>query len=176
MMAKEHHNMNAHEKAAHDLLMAAVKEDGQPRDMDAAYREMLDDSYSFEKVGGPFACMLASDILEHVDPTAFSCGFSDYLDSEQVTEIGDEYFDSKELEDIREQVADALDSEITDLESAIEESENEIAELEDENPQDVSEEEVRDRALAACNEEISAATKDLEEKQAILAAVKAYTF
>lgn len=165
MMAKEHHNMNAHEKAAHDLLMAAVKEDGQPRDMDAAYREMLDECYSFKAVGGPFDCMQPSRVLENEDPTAYRCGFSDYLDSEEVTEIGDEYFDSKELEDIREQVADALDSEITDLE---EEAEDLDAELPDPEP-DGSDPHGFIADLQAVRDQIT-------EKQAILAAVKAYTF
>lgn len=165
MMAKEHHNMNAHEKAAHDLLMAAVKEDGQPRDMDAAYREMLDECYSFKAVGGPFDCMQPSRVLENEDPTAYRCGFSDYLGSGQVTEIGDEYFDSKELEDIREQVADALDSEITDLE---EEAEVLDAELPDPEP-DGSDPHGFIADLQAVRDQIT-------EKQAILAAVKAYTF
>lgn len=176
MMAKEHHTMNAHEKAAHDLLMAAVKEDGQPRDMDSAYREMLDEVYSFKSVGGPFAYMTPSRVLENEDPTAFSYGFSDYLDSEEVTEIGDEYFDSKELEDIREQVADALDSEITDLEEQIEETCDAITEQEGESPADVSEEEARDRSIQANSEIRVELTAELEDKQAILAAVKAYTF
>lgn len=168
--------MNAHEKAAHDLLMAAVKEDGQPRDMDAAYREALDEIYSFKSVGGPFACMQPSRVLEECDPTAYRCGFSDWLDSEEVTEIGDEHFDSKELEDIREQVADALDSEITDLETSIEDLESEVAELEGENPADISEEEIRDREVAGRNSSIDDLTAELEETQAILAAVKAYAF
>ena len=176
MMAKEHHNMNAHEKAAHDLLMAAVKEDGQPRDMDAAYREMLDECYSFKAVGGPFDCMQPSRVLENEDPTAYRCGFSDYLGSGQVTEIGDEYFDSKELEDIREQVADALDSEITDLESAIEEHEGDIADLDKLTPEDADEEKEQEDAIAGHNTGITELTSELEEKQAILAAVKAYTF
>ena len=176
MMAKEHHNMNAHEKAAHDLLMAAVKEDGQPRDMDSAYRETLDEIYSFKSVGGPFEHMQPSRVLENEDPTAFRCGFNDYLDSEEVTEIGDEYFDSKELEDIREQVADALDSEITELEEEIEELNDKVTELEGESPADVEEEETRDDELGRHAADIKEATAELEEKQAILAAVKAYTF
>jgi len=146
--------MNAHEKAAHDLLMAAVKEDGQPRDMDAAYREALDEIYSFKSVGGPFACMQPSRVLEECDPTAYRCGFSDWL----------------------EQVADALDSEITDLETSIEDLESEVAELEGENPADISEEEIRDREVAGRNSSIDDLTAELEETQAILAAVKAYAF
>ena len=145
--------------------MAAVKEDGQPRDMDAAYREMLDECYSFKSVGGPFACMQPSRVLEECDPTAFRCGFNDWLDSEEVTEIGDEYFDSKELEDIREQVADALDSEITDLD---EEAEDLEAGLPDPEP-DGSDPHGFIADLQAVRDQIT-------EKQAILAAVKAYTF
>ena len=176
MMAKEHHNMNAHEKAAHDLLMAAVKEDGQPRDMDAAYREMLDECYSFKAVGGPFDCMQPSRVLENEDPTAYRCGFSDYLGSGQVTEIGDEYFDSKELEDIREQVADALDSEITDLETSIEDLEDDLEEIEANTAGDPVEFQDKQNDLAGKRQSIDDSAAELEEKQAILAAVKAYAF
>ena len=176
MKAKEHHTMNAHEKAAHELLMAAVKEDGQPRDMNSAYREMLDDSYSFKSVGGPFACMQPSRVLEECDPTAFRCGFNDWLDSEEVTEIGDEYFDSKELEDIQEQVADAMDSEITDLESAIEDLEDDLEEIEANTAGDPVEFQDKQNDLAGKRQSIDDSAAELEEKQAILAAVKAYAF
>lgn len=168
--------MNAHEKAARDLLMAAVKEDGQPRNMDAAYREMLDEIYSFKAVGGPFKYMQPSSVLENEDPTAFRCGFNDWLDSEQVTEIGDEYFDSKELEDIREQVADALDSEITDLESAIEDLEDDLEEIEANTAGDPVEFQDKQNDLAGKRQSIDDSAAELEEKQAILAAVKAYAF
>lgn len=176
MKAKEHHTMNAHEKAAHELLMAAVKEDGQPRDMDAAYREALDEIYSFKSVGGPFACMQPSRVLEECDPTAYRCGFSDWLDSEEVTEIGDEYFDSKELEDIQEQVADAMDSEITDLEGAIEDLESDLEEIEASTADEPASFQDKQNDIASKQIEINDSTAELEEKQAILAAVKAYTF
>ena len=156
--------------------MAAVKEDGQPRDMDAAYREALDEIYSFKSVGGPFACMQPSRVLEECDPTAYRCGFSDWLDSEEVTEIGDEYFDSKELEDIREQVADALDSEITDLESAIEDLEDDLEEIEANTAGDPVEFQDKQNDLAGKRQSIDDSAAELEEKQAILAAVKAYAF
>lgn len=163
--AKEHHTMNTHERAAEDLLLAAVKEDGQPRDMDANYRETLDEIYSFKSVGGPFQFMQPSRVLELEDPTAFRCGFNDWLDSEEVTEIENEYFDSKELEDIREQVADALDSEITNLE---EEAEDLKAGLPDPEP-DGSD----PHGFIA---DLKAVLDKITEKQAILAAVKAYAF
>lgn len=156
--------------------MAAVKEDGQPRDMDAAYREALDEIYSFKSVGGPFACMQPSRVLEECDPTAYRCGFSDWLDSEEVTEIGDEYFDSKELEDIQEQVADAMDSEITDLEGAIEDLESDLEEIEASTADEPASFQDKQNDIASKQIEINDSTAELEEKQAILAAVKAYTF
>jgi len=156
--------------------MAAVKEDGQPRDMDAAYREALDEIYSFKSVGGPFACMQPSRVLEECDPTAYRCGFSDWLDSEEVTEIGDEHFDSKELEDIREQVADALDSEITDLESAIEELNGDMEEIEANTAKTQSELQDKRNDLSDKQRAIDDTAAELEEKQAILSAVKAYAF
>lgn len=81
-----------------------VADELQPMDMEAQYREMLDDCYSFDSVGGPFAHMSPSRVLEEVDPVAFRCGFNDWIDAElgeTIEEIGGEYYDKREVEDLK---------------------------------------------------------------------------
>lgn len=42
---------------------------------------MLDDCYDFSSVGGPFSCMSPSEVLKEVDPIAYNCALSEYIDS-----------------------------------------------------------------------------------------------
>jgi hypothetical protein len=46
------------------------------------YREELDEFYPVEIAGMSFC---ASRILEELDPIAFNCGFSDWLDANELT-------------------------------------------------------------------------------------------
>ena len=46
------------------------------------YREELDEFYPVEIAGIAFC---ASRILEELDPIAFNCGFSDWLDANELT-------------------------------------------------------------------------------------------
>jgi len=77
-----------------------------PVDTDALYRDMLDDCYSFECVGGIFAPMQPSRVLEHVDPVAFRCGMNDFEDSlrDDYEEINENFYDRGEVQDIRDEV------------------------------------------------------------------------
>lgn len=101
-------------------------------DADARYREMLDECYSFKSVGGIFANMLPSRVLEECDPIAFRCGFNDYLDGEEWVEIDGEYYESRDdVEKARDEFIDELDSEMSDLSDSLEEVEAEAEEEED---------------------------------------------
>lgn len=51
------------------------------------YREELDEFYPVEIAGMSFC---ASRILEELDPIAFNCGFSDWLDANELTIDEDE--------------------------------------------------------------------------------------
>lgn len=81
---------------------------------DDQYNDMLDESYSFECVGGIFADMQPSRVLELVDPIAYREGFSEYVDSlytdlaDDHTELDDEVFYP---DTIVEQALDQLDEE-----------------------------------------------------------------
>ena len=43
-------------------------------DVESTYAEMLNETYSFADVGGPFASMTPSTVLESADPVAYRCG------------------------------------------------------------------------------------------------------
>ena len=82
-----------------------------PVDREQRFRDMLDDCYSLEGVGGPFANMTPSRVLEECDPTAFRCGVNDYEDSEDWVEIGGCYYERSNVEEAREEFISDLESE-----------------------------------------------------------------
>ena len=83
-----------------------------------SYDDMLDDCYDLSCVGGPFANMSASHVLESVDPTAYRCGVIDYADSLRSdilydhTELGDdEYYPDDLIEEAQDYMSDNTDDE-----------------------------------------------------------------
>jgi hypothetical protein len=91
-------------------------------DREERFRETLDELYSFRDVGGPFAHMQPSAVLEECDPIAFRCGVNDYADSENWVEINGDYYEQDDCERIKEEMQDELESSITDKEQEIEEA------------------------------------------------------
>lgn len=63
-------------------------------ELDKLYRDFLDDLYPECEIAGMKYC--TSTALAEIDPTAFRCGFADWLDSEcqsgTYEEINGEYF------------------------------------------------------------------------------------
>ena len=83
-------------------------------DTDQAYDDMLDEIYSLESVGGPFAYMSASKVLCEVDPTAYRCGFSDYTafsQREVWAEVDGNYYDRRDAEKAKEEFISMLQAE-----------------------------------------------------------------
>lgn len=78
-----------------------------PVDVDQEYKDLLDEIYSFDSVGGPFQHMSPARVLEEVDPTAFRCGLGEWLDSEsdRLEEIAGDYYLRDEIEEIRDAIA-----------------------------------------------------------------------
>lgn len=85
-----------------------VREELTPVDVEARFNDMLDESYSFDSVGGPFACMSPSRVLLECDPIAHRCGVNDYADSlgkdGEIEYICEDWYDAKEVQDIRDEV------------------------------------------------------------------------
>lgn len=87
-----------------------------PVDREAAFDEMLDECYSFDSVGGPFAHMCPSSVLKECDPVAYRCGVNDYADGQDWFEVGGENYRQEDCEGIRAEMVDELESELADLE------------------------------------------------------------
>lgn len=88
-------------------------------DLEARFSDVLDECYSFEKVGGPFQYMTPSRVLKEMDPTAFRCGVNDWADGEELYEINGDYYDRADVDKAREEFIEELDSEISDLTESI---------------------------------------------------------
>jgi hypothetical protein len=102
-----------------DMLDHVIAE-CQAIDREQRFRDMLDECYSFDSVGGPFACMSPSGVLEEMDPVAFRCGVNDYMDSEGTVEIDGDDYDSREVDKAAEEYLDELRNELSALEAEIE--------------------------------------------------------
>ena len=85
-----------------------AKDELETIDMNARYRDMIDECYSFASVGGPFEHMTPSRVLEEVDPVAFRCGFNDWTDGETrdrgLVEIDGDFYDEDEIDEIRDEI------------------------------------------------------------------------
>lgn len=97
------------EKKFNEEVEARVIERLDKIDIEERYREMLRDVYGDVDVCG--MKMSACAILEEMDNTAFRCGLNDWLDGEQLEEIAGEYYDQREVDDIREEVYNEMTEE-----------------------------------------------------------------
>ena len=89
-------------------------------DVDTLYDEMLDECYDMSSVGGPFSHMRASKVLQECDPVAYRCGFNDWLDGEDLIEVGSGNFYLRDLEKVKDDLVSNLEDEISNLEEQVE--------------------------------------------------------
>ena len=136
-------------------LTTRIKDELEALDTDKLYDDMLDEVYSFSKVGGPFENMLPSKVLFDCDPIAYRCGYSDWLDSERdrIIEIEGDYFDREKVEAIRDEIVAELDAEIASLDE-------ELAELSRDEDSDDRREEIT-ILISALEAEIKELNSDL---------------
>lgn len=100
-------------------MLDYITEECTPIDREQRFRDMLDECYSFDNVGGPFSSFLPSRVLEKMDPVAFRCGVNDYIDGEDTYEIGSETYDQREVDESREQFIHNLTCELDDMEDGL---------------------------------------------------------
>ena len=104
------------------------------RELHERYDEMINECYSFELVGGIFRHMVPSRVLEAIDPTAYRCGFNDWLDgeSDQYVEINGNYHKREELEEALDTLLEEAEAHVEELEEDEDSDEKDIDEaLED---------------------------------------------
>lgn len=92
---------------------------------EAAFNDMLDECYSFDSVGGPFAHMSPSRVLLECDPVAHRCGVNDYADGQEWTEVNGETYQDDDIEKAKDEFIDELRDELRDLETERDEAEAE---------------------------------------------------
>jgi hypothetical protein len=143
-----------------------VKQECSIIDREERFRQMLDECYSFDSVGGPFAYMVPSKVLEEMDPTAFRCAVNDYIDGEETYEIDGETYDQREVDEAKDEFIEELEAEI----SALEEERDEWVKNEggDDDEQDRTDEEWA--------EEFPDEAEELIGLQAALEACQKYSF
>ena len=136
-------------------LLEHVTSECSAIDVEARFDDMLDQSYSFDSVGGGFEYLSPSKVMKEMMPTDYRCGCADYSDSEEWFEINGDYYDQAEVEKARESFLSDLESEESDKE----------AQIEDANEADQQDEELIDEL--GC---------ELCEIQAKIKEVRDYTF
>lgn len=118
-------------------LTEHVKSECSPVDMEQRFRDMIDECYSFDKIGGPFSHMSPSRVLEEVDPTAFRCGVSNQSDSENVYEIDGDYYDSDKVDEARDEFVADLQTELDEAQTGLDVEDN-LEEGEERNEETVA--------------------------------------
>ena len=85
------------------------------------YDDMLDDCYSDQLENITFISLSSpSRLLSEYDPTAYSCGFNDWLDGYDLNDIS-EYHDLVCEVETQEEIIESLDEEISELNDLIDE-------------------------------------------------------
>jgi hypothetical protein len=119
--------------AAIDRLLAHIIDNVPSVDPERLYCEMLDEVYSFESIGGPFAGMSPSRVLLECDPTAYHCGLSDYMDSRRdelvyiETGISGGYYNRRAVEKARDELVSEMDEELMEMRAGTKGGEEEEA-------------------------------------------------
>lgn len=108
------------------LVNEKVESDLDIIDIDSRYDEMLDEVHDTVRIG---CCTFdPSRILSELDPIAYRCGLSDFVDAEEsddrIVEIKGNYYDYDEVEEIKDAITSELESELEELETELEELEN----------------------------------------------------
>lgn len=116
-------------------LIAHIVSECSAVNTDTRYDEMIDECYSFESAGGIFSSMSPSRVLRECDPVVYRCGKNDWLDGERdtLTEVDDNYYDTREVEKTKEEFISELESEVSAMEEEIKELEAEEFSKDEEN-------------------------------------------
>lgn len=93
-------------------LTQRIKDKCETIDTEQAFRDALDEIYSFKSLGGPFEHMQPSKVLEEMEPTTFRCGHNDWVDGErQWVEFDGETYEQEKLEEVKADLISELENE-----------------------------------------------------------------
>ena len=77
-------------------------------ELDSQYADWIDEIHDFVIVAG--ITFQPSRILRELDPTAYRCGFNDYLDAEELDEVGNYYMNRSDIDACTEALDDDEDT------------------------------------------------------------------
>lgn len=109
-----------------ERLETQIANDCTKVNREEAFDNMMDEVYSFEKVGGPFAHMSPSRVLKEMDPVAHRCGVNDYADGEEWVEVDGETYTQNDAEEIKESFVAEIERERDEKAEEVEEKESEL--------------------------------------------------
>ena len=98
-------------KSFDERVEERVIEELEAVDMNQLYDDMLDACYPEVQIG---VCTFSpSRVLSELDPIAYRCGFSDWTDSvsDEYEEINGDYYRKEEVDAIRSEVEDEIETE-----------------------------------------------------------------
>jgi polyhydroxyalkanoate synthesis regulator phasin len=115
-----------------------------------------------------------SRVLKRIDPIAYRCGVSDYVDSLGLKEINWNSYDSDKVDKICDELVEELENEISSLQDEVEEAEEDVARAEDEDSSGYTPEQIEAKieGINFAKTEVAAIQSKLDEKEAELEGLK----
>jgi hypothetical protein len=146
-------------------MLGHIVEECTAIDCEQVYDDMLDECYNLEEVGGPFAYMLPSRVLREIDPIAYRCGCTDYIDSLDTYEVDGQTYYIHDVTKAQEDYIDGLEAELSDLESRIDDLIYEQTERHEDGID-----------CESSQEEIDEMHQKIDDMQTLIEACKSYQF
>jgi methyl coenzyme M reductase subunit C-like uncharacterized protein (methanogenesis marker protein 7) len=105
-------NLTTEQEAIIEERLQGKSED----EMKEVYDEYIDDESNSEVniLGLTYS---PSQVLKEIDPIAYRCYFNDWLDGMDLVEIDGYYYDTKEVEDLLEELAEEEEEELEEEET-----------------------------------------------------------
>ena len=94
----------------HDTIRSIIQDRCKPIDVDARFREMIDESWAENDFLRTFH-LTASTVIEECDPTMFRQELLNFTDScDDLIEIDEEYYDREDVEAVKADLIQDIES------------------------------------------------------------------
>lgn len=103
-----------------DSLKARIARDCVAIDREARFDEVMNESYSFASVGGPFAGLRPAEVLKKCDAVAYRTCVNDFASREHWTEVDGEWYEARAVKGIADTFVSVLEGRISEIGEAVE--------------------------------------------------------
>lgn len=86
----------------HRSLPQILKDDYKTVNVEKEFKEWYDETYSFDKIGGPFQYMSPSSVLQEIEPTSYDQAYLDWLDQCGYAEYDGDFYRQEDVEEASE--------------------------------------------------------------------------